>query len=108
VEDLDEPELIDRVAGRLGKKAKIRFRVKPNFPTLQKPTDFAQEKVPIDIGIQVYKSGIPAQYLADLGKKALRMTNLELVGLHFHGGRHHPGIWFWQELMTLKSIQLIS
>ena len=99
VEDLDEPELIDRVAARLGRKAKIRFRVKPNFPDLHKPTDFAQEKVSIDIGIQVYKSGIPAQYLPDLGKKVLQMSNLELVGLHFHVGRHHPGLWYWRKLM---------
>ena len=99
VEDLDEPELINRVAGRLGRKAKIRFRVKPNFPYLHKPTDFAQEKVSIDIGIQVYKSGIPAQHLPELGKKVLHMPNLEFVGLHFHGGRHHPSLWFWRELM---------
>jgi diaminopimelate decarboxylase len=99
VEDLDEPELINSVAARLGRKAKIRFRVKPNFPSLQKPTDFAQEKVTIDIGIQVYKSGIPAQYLPELGKKVLKMPNLELVGLHFHGGRHHPSLWYWREMM---------
>jgi len=99
VEDLDEPELINRVAGQMGAKAKIRFRVKPNFPDLHKPTDFAQEKVSIDIGIQVYKSGIPAQYLPELGKKVLQMQNLELVGLHFHGGRHHPGLWYWRRLM---------
>jgi diaminopimelate decarboxylase len=99
VEDLDEPELINKVAGRLGKKAKIRFRVKPNFPDLYKPTDFAPEKVSIDIGIQVYKSGIPAQYLAELGKKVLAMPHIELTGLHFHAGRHHPSLWYWQGLM---------
>ena len=99
VEDLDEPALINRVAGRLGKKAQIRFRVKPNFPDLHKPTDFAQEKVSIDIGIQVYKSGIPAQYLPELGKRVLALPNLELVGLHFHGGRHHPSLWYWEGLM---------
>ncbi len=99
VEDLDEPELINRVAQRLGRKAKIRFRVKPNFPDLQKPTDFSQEKVTIDIGIQVYKSGIPAQYLPELGQQVLQMPNLELVGLHFHGGRHHPSLWYWRSLM---------
>ena len=99
VEDVDEPELINRVAGRLGEKAKIRFRVKPNFPQLHKPTDFAQEKVSIDIGLQVYKSGIPAQYLPELGEKVLKMPNLELVGLHFHGGRHHPSLWYWEEMM---------
>ncbi len=99
VEDLDEPELINHIAGRLGQKAKIRFRVKPNFPDLWKPTDFAQEKVSIDIGIQVYKSGIPAQYLPELGRKVLQMPNIELVGLHFHGGRHHPSLWYWKKLM---------
>lgn len=99
VEDLDEPELIDRVAARLGKKAKIRFRVKPDFPELYKPTDFAPEKVSIDIGIQVYKSGIPAQYLPELGRKVLQMPNLELTGLHFHGGRHHASLWYWRGLM---------
>ncbi len=50
VEDLDEPKLINKIAGKLGKKAKIRFRVKPNVPALVKSTDFAQEKVSIDIG----------------------------------------------------------
>ncbi len=99
VEDLDEPALINEVAGRLGKKAKIRFRVKPNFPELYKPTDFTPEKVSIDIGIQVYKSGIPAQYLPELGQKVLKMPNLELTGLHFHGGRHHAGLWYWRGLM---------
>jgi diaminopimelate decarboxylase len=99
VEDLDEPELINHVAARLGRKAKIRFRVKPNFPELYKPTDFAQEKVSIDIGLQVYKSGIPAQYLPDLGIKVLQMSNIDLVGLHFHGGRHNPSLWYWRKLM---------
>lgn len=99
VEDVDEPQLINRIAGRLGKKAKIRFRIKPNFPTLQKQTDFAQEKVTIDIGIQVYKSGIPAQYLPELGKQVLKLSNIELTGLHFHCGRHHASLWYWQEMM---------
>ncbi len=99
VEDLDEPELINRVAGRLGKKARIRFRVKPNFPQLHKPTDFAQEKVSVDIGLQVYKSGIPAQHLPELGRKVLEMPNIELTGIHFHGGRHHPSLWYWRGMM---------
>ncbi len=108
VEDIDEPELINRVAGRLGKKARIRFRVKPNFPDLYKPTDFAQEKVSIDIGIQVYKSGIPAQYLPELGRKVLEMPNLELTGLHFHGGRHHASAWYWQGLMKAYAALIVD
>ena len=100
VEDLDEPELINRVARDMGKTAKIRFRIKPDFPNLHKRTDFSPEYVSIDLGIQVYKSGTPAQYLPDLGKQVLAMDHVELVGLHFHGGRHHQSLWYWRGLMT--------
>jgi diaminopimelate decarboxylase len=99
VEDVDEPELIEKVAAELGKVAKIRFRVKPNFPNLWKKTDFAQEYASIDLGIQLYKSGIPAQYLVEMGKKVFAMPHVELVGLHFHAGRHRPSLWYWQGLM---------
>ena len=99
VEDLDEPARIDRIAGELGTKARIRFRVKPNFPNLWRSTDFAQEKVSIDLGIQTYKSGIPAQYLPELGREVLARPNLDMVGIHFHAGRHHPSLWYWRGLM---------
>lgn len=99
VEDIDEPDLIEKVATELKKTAKIRFRVKPNFPNLWKRTDFAQEFTSIDLGIQVYKSGIPAQYLEELGKKVLKMKYVKLSGLHFHGGRHHASLWFWHGMM---------
>ncbi len=99
VEDLDEPGRIDRIAGRLGKTARIRLRVKPSFPNLWKSTDFAQEKVSIDLGIQTYKSGIPAQYLPALGREVRQRANLDMVGIHFHAGRHHPSLWYWRGLM---------
>lgn len=99
VEDLDEPERINRIAATLNTSAKIRFRVKPDFPNLWKKTDFAAESTSIDMGIQLYKSGIPAQYLEELGKQVLQMKNVELTGLHFHGGRHHNSLWYWRGLM---------
>lgn len=95
VEDLDEPELIDRIAREEGKVSQIRFRVKPNFPNLWRLTDFAPEFASIDLGIQAYKSGIPAQYLPELGRKVLSLRNVELVGLHCHLGRHHSSLWYW-------------
>lgn len=99
VEDIDEPERINRIAAALNKKAYIRFRVKPDFPNLWKKTDFATESTSIDMGIQLYKSGIPAQYLEQLGKDVLNMKNVELTGLHFHGGRHHNSLWYWRGMM---------
>lgn len=100
VEDVDEIDLIQEVAVELGAVAKVRLRCKPALPNLWRRTDFSQLSIPIDIGVQVYKSGIPREYLADMGHRIFAMPNVELVGLHFHVGRHHPSLWFWKGLMT--------
>lgn len=100
VEDVDEIDLVEEVAAELGTKARVRFRVKPAVPRLWRRTDFSQLTVPIDLGIQVYKSGIPPEYLVDMGRRVFRMPHVELVGLHLHAGRHHPSLWFWRGLMT--------
>jgi diaminopimelate decarboxylase len=100
VEDVDEIDRIERVAAELDLAAKVRLRVKPAMPNLWRRTDFSQLSVPIDLGLQVYKSGIPAEYLVDLGRRALDAPHVELVGLHFHAGRHHPSLWYWRGLMT--------
>lgn len=100
VEDVDEIDVIQDVAAELGMVAKVRLRMKPAFPNLWRRTDFSQLSVPIDLGIQVYKSGIPREYLAEMGRRIFDMANVELVGLHFHAGRHHPGLWYWTGQMT--------
>jgi diaminopimelate decarboxylase len=100
VEDVDEIQLIEQVAAELGRTARIRLRVKPALPNLWRRTDFSQLSVPIDLGYQVYKSGIPAEYLVDLGHQAFAAPHIELVGLHFHAGRHHPSLWYWQGMMA--------
>ncbi len=100
VEDVDEIDLVQDVAAELGAVAKVRLRCKPAVPNLWRRTDFSQLSVPIDLGVQVYKSGIPREYLADMGRRLFAMPNVELVGLHFHVGRHHPSLWFWEGLMT--------
>lgn len=100
VEDVHEIDLIGEVAAELGATARIRLRVKPDLPNLWRRTDFSQLSVPIDLGYQVYKSGIPAEYLVDLGRKAFATPHVELTGLHFHAGRHHPSLWFWEGMMT--------
>lgn len=100
VEDVHEIGLIDEVAAELGRTARVRLRVKPTVPNLWRRTDFSQLSVPIDLGTQVYKSGIPPEYLVDLGRQALAAPNVELVGLHVHAGRHHPSRWYFEGLMT--------
>ena len=100
IEDVHEIDLIQEVAAELGKVAKVRFRVKPALPNLWRPTDFSQMTVPIDLGVQVYKSGVPPEYLEEMGHRVFAMPNVELVGLHFHSGRHHPSLWYWEGMMV--------
>ena len=100
VEDVREIDWIQEVAADLGLVAKIRFRVKPALPNLWRRTDFSQLWVPIDLGVQVYKSGIPPEYLVEMGRRVFAMPNVELVGLHFHSGRHHPTLWYWEGQMV--------
>ena len=100
VEDVHEIDLIQQVAAEEGVTAKIRFRVKSIVPKLWRRTDFSQATVPVDLGIQVYKSGIPVEHLAEMGRRVFEMPNVELVGLHVHQGRHHPSTWYWEGLMT--------
>lgn len=100
VEDVHEIDWIEEIARELGTTAAIRLRVKPTMSNLWRRTDFSQLSVPIDLGVQVYKSGIPPEYLVELGRRALAMDHVDLVGLHFHGGRHHPSLWYWQGMMT--------
>ena len=100
VEDPHEIDLIQEVAAELGTTAKVRFRVKPALPNLWRRTSFSQMMVPIDLGVQVYKSGIPPEYLVEMGHRVFAMPNVELVGIHFHAGRHHESLWFWEGMMV--------
>jgi|GEM_PF-99585 len=99
VEDVGEVDLIEQVAAELGKTARIRLRVKPPVPGLWKPTDFARSLIPIDLGFQVYKSGLPLETVAGIGRRALAHPHVELVGLHLHAGRHSASLWYWEGLM---------
>lgn len=100
VEDVHEIDLVEEVSAELGVTAKVRFRVKPTAANLWRKTDFSQLSIPIDLGMQVYKSGIPPEYLVTMGRRTFDLPHVELVGLHFHAGRHHPSLWYWEGLMA--------
>lgn len=108
IEDLDEPQRIDGIAGELGLRARVRIRVKPDFPSLWRPTDFADQYASIDLGIQAYKSGVPRQYLVALGRQVLALPNVDLVGLHLHVGRHHASLWFWRRVAKVYAELIVE
>ena len=99
VEDVDEIDLIQEVAAETGAIAKIRFRVKPEMLNLWRRSDFTPLMTSIDLVMQVYKAGIPPEYLIEMGRRVFAMPNVELVGLHLHVGRQHPTAWYWKGVM---------
>lgn len=77
-ESLPEIQIINELAGQLGKKARIALRINPNVD--------AHTHHYITTGIEENKFGI---YLYDLDHvitELTRLTQVELVGLHFHIG----------------------
>jgi diaminopimelate decarboxylase len=107
VDDIDELDLIEHAARTAGRKACIRLRLRPDFPNLWQPTGFANELVPIDIGFQVYKNGIPTEHVVSMGRRALASEHIELKGVHIHLGRHHYSLAVWEELIR-RYVELIS
>lgn len=100
VEDLDEIDLIAEVAREAGRRAQVRLRLKLTLPEAWRQTDFTPMSVPTDIAVQIYKSGIPLEHAEEVGRRALRHPEIDLVGLHTHLGRQHPGTRFWEHAMT--------
>lgn len=77
-ESLPEIRVIDEIAGRMHKKARVALRINPNVD--------AHTHHYITTGIEENKFGI---YLYDLNhviEETLQLPHIELIGLHFHIG----------------------
>ena len=99
VDDIDEIYLIDKVAARIGKRAAVRFRLRPQIPNAWQASDFSLEVVPVDMAFQVYKSGVPSEYIVELAKFAHESDHIDLKGFHIHIGRHHRSFGVWRNLL---------
>lgn len=77
-ESLPEIEVINEIAGRLGKKAQIALRINPNVD--------AHTHHYITTGIEENKFGIYLYDLEHVATEASRLPNIKLTGLHFHIG----------------------
>lgn len=77
-ESLPEIQVINEIAGRLGKKAQIALRINPNVD--------AHTHHYITTGIEENKFGIYLYDLEHVATEASRLPNIVLIGLHFHIG----------------------
>lgn len=101
LDDALELEPIEAIARDLGRRAKIRFRVRASLPKADAPTDFpVHGPLPTDIAAQAYKAGIPLEDLLPAGRRALASPHLDVAGVHLHLGRHRRELEFWHESMA--------
>lgn len=78
VETVSELDLINKVAGTLGKKAPISLRVNPDVDAMTHPY--------ISTGLKDNKFGIDAKVAVDAYVYASTLPNLEIVGIDCHIG----------------------
>lgn len=99
---LDAPrelELSIAAARRLGRRARLRVRVRPELGELDGvASDFSVEGESIPEVSRRYKAGIPWNELLPLGERALAAEEVELVGVHAHFARHTRSLEAWEAM----------
>lgn len=78
VESIAELEVINELAQKHGKKARVAFRINPNIG--------AHTHANITTGLAENKFGIAMQDMDKVIDEAQTMPNVEVIGLHFHIG----------------------
>lgn len=78
VESIPELEVINEIAGKLGKTARVAFRINPNVD--------AHTNAKITTGLNENKFGIAMEDMEDAIRLAEAMDSVSYVGLHFHIG----------------------
>ncbi len=90
VESTAELQVIDQMAAQMGKTARVMFRVNPNVD--------ANTHSYITTGLSENKFGIGLDQLAEAIGLAQTLSNVELIGLHFHIGSQITDMSPFQDL----------
>jgi diaminopimelate decarboxylase len=94
LDSVREIELVRAVARDLGRRAQVRFRMRPRYLELQWPSDFSEQSVYATA--QEYKPGIPTDELIAAGRAAVAAPELDVLGLMSHLGRHRADLANWE------------
>jgi diaminopimelate decarboxylase len=89
-ESKQELEVIDELAGKMGKTARIALRLNPNVE--------ADTHRYITTGLKENKFGINASDLDDVLDQLPALKNLKLIGIHFHIGSQIENFTPFEEL----------
>jgi diaminopimelate decarboxylase len=100
LDSVREIELERQAARDAGRRAVVRFRVRPDYDGLDTFTEFAETDVPIRLAASAYKPGIPTEDLLENGPEALATEELDVAGVMAHLGRHHHSIDVWRAMAS--------
>jgi diaminopimelate decarboxylase len=95
LDSVREIDLVRDIARHLGRRAIVRFRLRPDYAELERPSEFVDDDVSIRSFASTYKPGIPTDDLLERGREALAAEELDVRGVMAHLGRHHhdPDGW---------------
>jgi diaminopimelate decarboxylase len=92
-----EVEFAMAAAERLGRRARVRLRLRPDHDRLTQASDFFPDMTIRDAA-QIYKPGIEPKAAIAIGRRALAHPAIELTGLMTHLGRHSADPAVWSEM----------
>lgn len=95
VESIEELEVIDEIAGKIGKIANVSLRINPNID--------AHTHKNITTGLSENKFGLDLTMLPKLVDRLHTFKNVELKGLHFHVGSQILDLNVFKELAQKAS-----
>lgn len=91
-ESLPEMEVINQIASERAQKAKVALRINPNV--------HANTHHYITTGLEENKFGISIHELPQVLEAMAGLTNLELIGIHFHIGSQITDLSVFRQLCT--------
>ncbi len=99
LDSVEEARLLRKVAKALGRRAKVRFRLRPRYEELEQPSDFYEDDTTVRAAAQQYKPGIPLADLKALGRGFLTAREINVRGVMAHLGRHSTDLDVWRGMV---------
>lgn len=98
VESIAELEVINEIASKKGKKARVALRVNPEVD--------AKTHHYITTGLKENKFGISMELLDKVLNRVKELANIEMIGLHFHVGSQITDLTVFNDVCTRINIVL--
>ena len=103
LDSVAELERTIAAADRLGTKARIRLRIRPDLIGADQPSEMSPAGDSVRVAIDRYKAGIPTEDLLAVDPAIATDPAIEILGLHLHLGRHSADVAVWEAAIDFLS-----